>query len=91
MPFKDPAPPPIPSSSQALVGVLKLQLTKAVMDGKASEAKTYLDVIERLSKLAWLDDLTPKERGMQRQKERTRAIDTLNDYITQWLKENLEK
>jgi hypothetical protein len=90
MSFEKSVPPPVPACSQDLVALLKLQLTKAVIDGKANEAKIYLDVIERLSKMAWLDDLTLQERGAQRQKERAAATDRLNEYISNWMKENPE-
>jgi hypothetical protein len=90
MSFQDAPPPPVPDNSRTLVQVLKLQLTKAIMDGKASEAKAYLDVIDRLSKLAWLDDLSPEARNAQRQIERAQASDKLNEYITQWLLDHPE-
>jgi hypothetical protein len=88
MSFEKALPPPIPDCSKDLVALLKLQLTKAVIDGKANEAKTYLDVIERLAKLDWLDTLSPLQRFTMHQKERAEAADKLNAFITNWLKDN---
>jgi hypothetical protein len=55
-------PPPVPLNSRALVAVLKHRLLEAIETGKASDAKTFVDIIERLAKMAWLDDATPDER-----------------------------
>jgi SOS response regulatory protein OraA/RecX len=71
-------PPLVPTSSKDLVVKLKERLTEAVESGKAGEAKIFLDVIERLAKLNWLDDLSPQERGMQQHiesEETLRRID----------------
>jgi hypothetical protein len=84
MSHEDYKPPPIPTCSQGLVSVAKLRLTKAIMDGKASEAKTFLDIIDRLAKMAWLDDLTPSERAQQTRAEKCAATEAMNAYITQW-------
>jgi SOS response regulatory protein OraA/RecX len=65
-----------------------LRLTQATIDGKAAEAKTYLDIIDRLAKMAWLDDLGPQERAAQRLADRRAATDAMNAYIGQWLAEN---
>jgi hypothetical protein len=55
-------PLPVPLCSADLVAILKLRLHEAITDGKASDAKTFLDIIERLARLNWLDDMGPAER-----------------------------
>jgi SOS response regulatory protein OraA/RecX len=65
-----------------------LRLTKAIFDGKATKAKIYLDILDRLAKMAWLDDLSPQERAAQTLADRRAATDAMNAYISQWLEEN---
>jgi hypothetical protein len=88
MPLDDFKPPAVPLCSQGLVSMLKLRLTMAIVDAKPSDAKTYLDIIDRLSKMAWLDDMTPKERAQQTRAEKNAATQAMNDYISQWLLDN---
>jgi SOS response regulatory protein OraA/RecX len=71
-------PPLVPASSNDLVVKLKERLIEAVESGKAGDAKIFLDVIDRLAKMNWLDDLSPQERGMQQcleSEETLRRID----------------
>ena len=56
-------PPPIPLNSKALVATLKRRLHEAIETGKPQDAKIFVDIIERLAKMAWLDDTTPEERA----------------------------
>jgi hypothetical protein len=81
-------PQPVPDNSRDLVRILKLRLTTAIIDGKASDAKTYVDVLERISKLAWLDDLTPVERSEQDRANYARLTQEMNGYIADWLVKN---
>jgi SOS response regulatory protein OraA/RecX len=55
-------PPPVPPCSTELVATLKLRLYEAIASGKPADAKTLLDIIERLAKLQWLDDLDTTAR-----------------------------
>jgi hypothetical protein len=55
-------PPAIPLCSKTLVATLKRRLREAIDTGKASEAKLFLDIIDRLAKMDWLDDASPQER-----------------------------
>jgi hypothetical protein len=66
----------VPDNSKALVAILKTRLFEAVELGKASDAKTFLDVIERLAKMSWLDETTPQERLTS---DHTRHINELID------------
>jgi SOS response regulatory protein OraA/RecX len=73
--YDDPfEPAPVPLNSRALVNTLKRRLLEAIETGKASDAKIFLDVIERLAKMDWLDDRTPQERFRQDRAERERAF-----------------
>jgi hypothetical protein len=60
-------PLPVPPCSQHLVTTLKRRLVEAIETGKASDAKTFLDIIERLAQMDWLDTTTPQERCEQQQ------------------------
>jgi hypothetical protein len=67
-------PPPVPLCSRALVATLKRRLHEAIGTGKASDAKIFVDIIERLAKMAWLDDLSPRQRHDLELAKSARAI-----------------
>ncbi|MEN9873878.1 MAG: hypothetical protein RL186_775 [Pseudomonadota bacterium] len=71
-------PIPVPLSSKALVDTLKRRLIEADETGRATYAKTFLDVIERLAKMDWLDELTPAERFARDREHRTRILADLD-------------
>lgn len=83
-------PPPIPLCSQALVATVKRRLQEAVESGKASDAKILVDIIERLAKMAWLDDLSPQERFVADHARSTQAIAAVDRHLAQFLKEQQE-
>lgn len=58
-------PPPVPLCSKALVAVLKARIYEAIVHGKASDAKLFLDIIDRLARLNWLDEMEPAARAAQ--------------------------
>jgi hypothetical protein len=88
MPHEDCKPPPIPTFSKGLVAVLKLRLTKAIMDAKASDAKVYFDIIDRLAKMTWLDNLNPQARAQEARSEQSAAKEAMNTFIAHWLEDN---
>lgn len=80
-------PPPVPLSSNALVATLKRRLQEAIETGKASDAKIFVDIIERLAKMAWLDDLNPQERFVADKAQSALAIADVDRQLSQYLKE----
>jgi hypothetical protein len=73
MTFDDFEPPMVPLCSQALVRTLKTRLIETIETGKATEAKAFLDIIDRLARMNWLDEATDEERFERDQRE-TEAI-----------------
>jgi hypothetical protein len=80
-------PPPVPLCSKTLVATLKQRLYEAINDGKASEAKTFLDIIERLAKMAWLDELSAEERDEALNEQAARKIAHVDTLMAQYLNE----
>jgi hypothetical protein len=83
-------PPPIPLNSKALVATLKRRLVEAIEGGKASEAKIYVDIVERLAKMAWLDDVTPSERAEANRAKRAKVMADVDIRLARFLKAQQE-
>jgi hypothetical protein len=83
-------PPPVPLNSRNLVATLKRRLMEAIETGKASDAKTYLDIIERLAKMAWLDDATPSERAETIRAKRAKVMADVDIRLARFLKAQQE-
>jgi hypothetical protein len=80
-------PPPIPLCSKALVVTLKRRLHEAVEAGKASDAKIFVDIIERIARMAWLDDLSPQQRLEADNARSAQAIAIADLSLANYLKE----
>ncbi len=74
-------PTKVPVCSQALVTRLKQRLAEAIESGKAVDAKAYLDIIERLAKLHWLDDETLEQRAKRERDESLLAQRTFDAMV----------
>jgi hypothetical protein len=83
-------PPPVPENSKALIAILKRRLHEAIETGKASDAKIFVDIIERLAKMAWLDDLTPRQRYDAELISSARAIAKVDAELMEFLKAQQE-
>lgn len=83
-------PVTVPLNSQALVATLKCRLTEAVETGKASEARIFVDIIDRLAKMAWLDDITPAERLEVQRANQAYVMADVDRRLIQLLKAQLE-
>jgi hypothetical protein len=83
-------PPPVPLNSKVLVATLKRRLIDAIETGKASDAKTYVDIIERLAKMAWLDDATPSERAEANRAKRAKVMADVDIRLARFLKAQQE-
>jgi hypothetical protein len=84
-------PPPVPLCSKALVATLKRRLHDAIETGKAGDAKIFVDIIERLAKMDWLDDLTPQERFEANQAQTARALADVDLRLARFLQEQQEQ
>jgi hypothetical protein len=84
-------PPPVPLCSKALVDTLKLRLQEAIETGKAGDAKIFVDIIERLARMDWLDDLTPQQRFEASRAETARALADVDVRLARFLKEQQEQ
>jgi hypothetical protein len=84
-------PPEVPLNSRALVRTLKRRLLEAIETGKAADAKTYVDIIERLAKMAWLDDATPQERNAADQARNTKIMADVDIRLARFLKSKREE
>ena len=80
-------PPEVPLNSRALVAILKRRLHEAIETGKASDAKIFVDIIERLAKMAWLDDTPTAEKEEAERLRKARVMADVNIRIAQLLKE----
>jgi hypothetical protein len=78
-------PPPVPINSRALVGILKRRLTEAIEAGKANDAKIFVDIIERLSRMRWLDDATPAQRAQEEAHERAVVMADVDIRLARYL------
>lgn len=83
-------PPEIPVNSRALVATLKRRLLVAIETGRASDAKIFVDIIERLARMAWLDDATPQERRDVQQIRRSRVMADVDIRLARFLKSQQE-
>lgn len=81
----------VPLSSKALVATLKRRLHEAIETGKPSDAKVFVDIIERLAKMAWLDELTNQERFEASQLATARALADVDMRLAHFLKEQGEQ
>ena len=80
-------PPEVPLNSRALVAILKRRLHEAIETGKASDAKIFVDIIERLAKMAWLDDTPSAEKEEAERLRKARVMADVETRIAQLLKE----
>lgn len=88
----DPIEPiPVPLCSKALVATLKRRLHDAIETGKPSEAKLFVDIIERLAKMAWLDDLTPQDRFEANRLATARTLAQVDLRLACFLKEQTQQ
>lgn len=78
-------PPPMPLNSKVLVATLKRRLIEAIETGKASDAKTYIDVIERLARMAWLDDASPAQRMEANRAKRAKVMADVDIRLARFL------
>ena len=69
-----------------MVATLKRRFHEALESGKASDAKAYLDIIDRLAKMAWLDDTTPRERLRAKYVRRRRIMAEVDRRLAQYVR-----
>ena len=72
---------PIPMYRHVLIETLKLGLRDAIEGGKVSDAKIYLDVIERLATMDWLDGVTPEQRRASDKLEEATMLRKIDQHI----------
>jgi hypothetical protein len=78
-------PPPVPVNSRVLVSTLKRRLIEAIETGKPSDAKTYVDIIDRLARMAWLDDASPAERMEANRVKRAKVMADVDIRLARFL------
>lgn len=84
-------PQPVPLCSKALVSVLKVRLYHAILNGKASDAKTFLDIIDRLARLNWLDELDVRERQALNTRQSAQEAEELHAKLYAYVLDQTQK
>ncbi len=75
----------IPINSQVLVATLKRRLQEAIDTGKASDAKAFVDIIDRLANMAWLDETTSEEKLKLDSAQRQRVMADVDVRLARYL------
>jgi hypothetical protein len=81
----------VPLCSKVLVATLKRRLHEAIETGKPGDARIFVDIIDRLAKMAWLDDLTHQERFEANRLATAHALADVDFRLAHFLKEREEQ